>query len=154
VLITSSLVAVRGLINAMHGDFGFEPHNSMLVGADLHMAGYGSDRVPAMQKRMLDALSAIPGVESVGLTNELLLNDQSTSSIFSDKTTDLRPTNAALADVYTYAVSPEYLHAEHVDQIRSYHPWGLLMDEAAFQPQAGEAPRLHRIGPIVATHQQ
>jgi len=70
------------------------------------------------------------------------------------KTTDLRPTNAALADVYTYAVSPEYLHAEHVDQIRSYHPWGLLMDEAAFQPQAGEAPRLHRIGPIVATHQQ
>ena len=60
----------------MHGDFGFEPHNSMLVGADLHMAGYSSDRVPAMQKRMLDALSAIPGVESVGLSNELLLNDQ------------------------------------------------------------------------------
>lgn len=114
VLITSSLVAVRGLINATHGDFGFEPHNSMLIGADLHMAGYTSDRVPAMQKRILDALSAIPGVESVGLTNELLLNDQSTSSIFTDKTTDLRPTNAALADVYTYAISPEYLHAEHV----------------------------------------
>ena len=112
VLITSSLVAVRGLINAMHGDFGFEPHNSMLVGADLHMAGYSSDRVPAMQKRMLDALSGIPGVESVGLSNELLLNDQSTSSIFSDKTTDLRPTNAALASVYTYSISPEYLHAE------------------------------------------
>lgn len=56
VLITSSLVAVRGLINAMHGDFGFEPHNSMLVGADLHMAGYSSDHVPAMQKRMLERL--------------------------------------------------------------------------------------------------
>jgi hypothetical protein len=28
---------------------------------------------------------------------------------------------------------------EGADQIRSYHPWGLLMDEAAFQPQAGEA---------------
>jgi predicted permease len=114
VLITSSLVAVRGLINAMHGDFGFEPHNSMLVGADLHMAGYSNDRVPAMQKRMLDALSGIPGVESVGLTNELLLNDQSTSSIFSDNMTDLRPANVALADVYTYAISPEYLDAEHV----------------------------------------
>jgi hypothetical protein len=25
------------------------------------------------------------------------------------------------------------------DQIRSYHLWGLLMDEAAFQPEAGEA---------------
>ena len=28
---------------------------------------------------------------------------------------------------------------EGADQIRSYHPWGLFMDEAAFQPQAGEA---------------
>ncbi|HEV2962627.1 MAG TPA: hypothetical protein VG649_12430 [Candidatus Angelobacter sp.] len=25
------------------------------------------------------------------------------------------------------------------DQIRSYHPWGLLQDEAAFMPEAGEA---------------
>src|SRR5262249_713707 len=24
------------------------------------------------------------------------------------------------------------------DQIRSYHPWGLLMDEAAFMPEAGD----------------
>src|SRR5262249_43986579 len=28
---------------------------------------------------------------------------------------------------------------EGADQIRSFHPWGLLMDEAAFQPAAGEA---------------
>ena len=28
---------------------------------------------------------------------------------------------------------------EGADQIRSYHPWGRLMDEAAFQPEAGEA---------------
>ena len=28
---------------------------------------------------------------------------------------------------------------EGADQIRSYHPWGLAMDEAAFQPEAGEA---------------
>ena len=28
---------------------------------------------------------------------------------------------------------------EGANQIRSYHPWGLLMDEAAFMPEAGEA---------------
>ena len=112
VLITSSMVAVRGLINAMHGDFGFDPHNSLLVGADLHMAGYRSDRMPAMQKRMVEAIEVIPGVESVGLTDALFLNDQSTSSIYRDQTTDLRPANAALGDVYTYHVSPGYLHAE------------------------------------------
>jgi len=112
VLVTSSLVAVRGLINAMHGDFGFDPHNSMLVSADLHMAGYSGDRVPAMQKRMLDSIGGIPGVDSVGMTDALLLNDQSTSSVYQDQATDLRPGNAALSDVYIYHVSPEYLHAE------------------------------------------
>jgi len=112
VLVTSSLVAVRGLINAMHGDFGFDPHNATLVSADLHMAGYSSDRVPAMQKRMLDSIGGIPGVDSVGLTDALLLNDQSTSSVYQDQTTDLRPGNAVLSDVYMYHVSPEYLHAE------------------------------------------
>jgi len=111
VLVTSSLVALRGLVHAMHSNFGFEPHNSMLVGADLPMAGYSGDRVPTMQKRMLDAIATIPGVESVGLTDALLLNDQNTSNIFTDRTTDLRPSSAA-ASVYMYHVSPEYLHAE------------------------------------------
>jgi predicted permease len=111
VLVTSSLVALRGLFHAMRGNFGFEPHNSTLVGADLRMAGYGSDRVPAMQKRMMDAVAKIPGVESVGLSDALLLNDQNPSNVFTDRTTDLRPSNAA-ASAYMYHISPEYLHAE------------------------------------------
>jgi predicted permease len=111
VLVTSSLVAVRGLAHAMHSNFGFEPRNAMLVGADLHMAGYSGDRVPAIQKRMIEAIAAIAGVESVGLTDALLLNDQNTTNVFSDRTTDMRPSNAA-ASTYTYHVSPEYLHAE------------------------------------------
>ena len=32
VLVTSSLVAVRGLVRSMHANFGFEPQNAMLVG--------------------------------------------------------------------------------------------------------------------------
>lgn len=111
VLVTSSFVALRGLVHAMHSNFGFDARNSMLVGADLRMTGYRGDRVPAMQKRMIEAIASIPGVESVGLTNALLLNDQDTSNVFSDQTTDLRPGNAA-AEAYEYHVSPEYLRAE------------------------------------------
>jgi len=111
VLVTSSLVAVRGLVHAQHGNFGFEPQHAMLVGADLHTVGYSGDRVPPMQKRMIDAVVAIPGVESVGLTDALLLNDQNPSNVFTDRTTDLRPSNAA-ANAYTYHISAEYLHAE------------------------------------------
>jgi predicted permease len=112
VLVTSSLVAVRGLLRAMHSDFGFETRNSMLVSADLHFAGYQADQMPVMQKRMLDAVAAIPGVESVGMTDALLMNDQATSSVYRDATTDLRPPNAAIHDAYMYHISPDYLRAE------------------------------------------
>src|SRR5579864_6169315 len=111
VLVTASLVAVRGLEHALHGNFGFEPQHAMLVGADLNTAGYTGDRVAPMQKRMLDALAAIPGVEFVGLTDALLLNDSIGSNIFPDGSTDLRPSNA-VASAYVYHISPEYLHPE------------------------------------------
>src|SRR5271156_2025103 len=70
VLVTSSLVAVRGLVRTLHGNFGFDPQDSVLVSADLHMAGYTSgDRVPIMQRKILAAVEAIPGVEAAGLAD-------------------------------------------------------------------------------------
>ena len=44
VLVTSSLVAVRGLVRSLHSDFGFEPQNALLVNTDLNMAGYHGDQ--------------------------------------------------------------------------------------------------------------
>ncbi|HEY3619749.1 MAG TPA: ABC transporter permease, partial [Candidatus Sulfotelmatobacter sp.] len=111
VLVTSSMVAVRGLSRSLHAHFGFEPENTLLVNADLHMAGYTGDQVPPMQKRMLDAVAGIPGIEAVGLSDPLLLNDTESADVFSDQTTDLRPPNAA-ANVYVFHVSPDYLRAE------------------------------------------
>jgi predicted permease len=111
VLVTSSLVAVRGLQRALHSNFGFEMQRTILVAADLHMAGYTGDRLPPMQKRLIDSIASIPGVESVGLTDALLLSDANSSDAFTDATTDLRPSNAA-ANPYVFHVSSEYLHAE------------------------------------------
>jgi predicted permease len=54
VLVTSSMVAVRGLMRSMHSDFGFEPRNATLVSTDLSMAGYRGEAVPTMQKRMIE----------------------------------------------------------------------------------------------------
>jgi len=111
VLVTSSMVAVRGLVRSLHAHYGFDPQNAMLVAADLHMAGYTDNGIAPIQKRMLDAVAGIPSVESVGLSDPLLLNDTSASDVFTDRTTDLRPQNAA-ANVYQYHASPDYLHAE------------------------------------------
>jgi hypothetical protein len=111
VLVTSSLVAVCGLLRSMHSNFGFDPRNAMLADTDLTMAGYASDKVPAMQKRMIDSLATIPGVQAVGLTNQAPLRDCcDVSGVFTDKTADLRPANVA-ADAVRYLVSPEYFQA-------------------------------------------
>src|SRR4029077_18868051 len=108
VLVTSSLVAVRGLVRSLHSNFGFEPKNALLVETALSMAGYSADRAPAMQKRMIDALETIPGVKSVGLVDRLpLYYGANSSNVFTDKTTDLRPANAA-AEAMIYSISPEY----------------------------------------------
>jgi predicted permease len=111
VLVTSSLVAVRGLLHSMHSNFGFEPRNAMLADTGLSMAGYSGDRVPAIQRRMIDALKNIPGVNAVGLISQIPLGGGGSSEdVFTDQTTDLKTSNAA-ADVDEYKISPEYFHA-------------------------------------------
>ena len=111
VLVTSSMVAVRGLARSLHANFGFEPKDTLLVNTDLAMAGYPPDKMPAMQKRMMEALRAIPGVTSVGLVDVPPLHmGWNVSYVFSDRATDLRPTNA-VAQAIEYRISPEYLHA-------------------------------------------
>jgi len=67
--------------------------------------------VPAMQKRMIDALEAIPGIRSVGSVDRLpLYYGANSSSVFTDETTDLKPSNAAV-EVALYNVSPDYFDA-------------------------------------------
>jgi predicted permease len=111
VLVTSSMVAVRGLSRSLHGDFGFEPQNALLADADLTMGGYRKEALPAMQKRMVDRVAAIPGVTSVGLVdNPPIGSGANTSTVFSDSTTDLRPSNAA-AEVVIIKTSPDYFRA-------------------------------------------
>jgi predicted permease len=111
VLVTSSLVAVRGLVRSLHSNFGFVPQNAMLVDTDLDMAGYTGDRMPAMQQRMLDSLETIQGVTDVGLIDRPpLAMGWSTTDVFEDSATDLRTSNAA-AESMIYKISPGYLHA-------------------------------------------
>jgi predicted permease len=111
VLVTSSLVAVRGLARSLHSNFGFQPQNALLISSDLRMAGYTDERIPQMQKRMLDAIAGIPGVSSAGLTSFLPLSlGGGDSYVYADNITDFRPTNYT-ADAMHYSISPGYLDA-------------------------------------------
>ncbi len=131
VLVTSSLVAVRGLVRSLHSDYGFVPQNVMLVNTDLQMSGYTGDHRPQMQRRMLDAVSAIPGVTSVGLVDNLPLSlGSSDSYVYSDTTTDYRPTNY-IADAMNYNISPGYMHAA---ETRILAGRDLTYDDASKKP--------------------
>ena len=111
VLVTSSLVAVRGMVRSLHSNFGFVPQNAMQVNTDLEMGGYSSNQIPAMQRRMLDAVAKSPGVTAAGYANRVPLNlGWSASTIFADSTTDYRSSNAA-AEAMEYGVSPGYFQA-------------------------------------------
>ena len=111
VLLTSSLVAVRGLVRSLHSDFGFRPQSTMLVETDLNMGGYSGDRVAPMQRRMLDAVETIPGATAVGLSDRLPLSlGWNSATVFTDDTTDLSTSKAA-AEATVYAISPGYFTA-------------------------------------------
>jgi predicted permease len=112
VLVTSSMVAVRGLMRSLHSNFGFEPRNAMLVDTDLKAAGYTGERIPAMQRRMIDAIQAIPGVDSVGSVQYPPLEIPGTwqELVYTDTTEDLSPSNAA-ADPNMFNISPDYFRA-------------------------------------------
>jgi predicted permease len=111
VLVTSSFVAVRGLVRSLHSNFGFEPTRALIVSTDLNMAGYKDAQVAKMQKHMTDTLAALPGVDSVGVSARIPLDmGASSTHVFSDQTADFRPTNAA-ANPYYYEVSPGYFRA-------------------------------------------
>ena len=113
VLVTSSLVAVRGLARSLHGNFGFEPRNAMLLNVNLAMAGYSGDQASAMKRRMFDAMGTIPGVEHVGWVNDyppLAYGSNFRSNVYKDETTDLRQANTA-ATPFRYNISPGYFEA-------------------------------------------
>jgi predicted permease len=112
VLVTSSAVALRGLGRSMHANLGFQP-NTMLVGTNLIMAGYSGDSFAAMQKRSIERLESIPGVEQVGLINNfppLIYAAASRVNVFKEGASDLRPSNVA-GSPFRYDVSPKYFAA-------------------------------------------
>jgi len=111
VLVTSSLVAIRGMVRSLHTNFGFVPEGALQVNTDLDMGGYSGEQVRTLQRKMLDAVKAVPGVDAAGYADRVPLNlGWSDSTVYSDSTTDFKPSNAA-ADAMEYSVSPGYFEA-------------------------------------------
>jgi predicted permease len=109
VLVTASLVAVRGMVRAMHVPLGFDPEGVTLAAADLQMAGYSGARALPIQKRMFDAATAIPGVTAVALSDSAPFASNSHNwFIYKWGTTEFQPSHMAFSAL-DFMVSPGYL---------------------------------------------
>jgi predicted permease len=67
VLVAGAVLCVRTLVNLARVDTGFDREHLLVVRMDPQGTGYEGDRLRAMQRQMLDALRALPGVRQVTL---------------------------------------------------------------------------------------
>jgi predicted permease len=110
-LVTASLVAVRGMVRALHAPLGIQPQGAMLASLDLSREGVADDVAIAKQKAIIEAARAIPGVTAAGTVNRTPMTGGIRGTpIFRPGTTDFKLKNSVLAP-YVFQMSPGYLEA-------------------------------------------
>ncbi len=110
-LMTASLVALRGMERSLHAPFGFIPQGAMIADADMKMAGYSDDSAYPVQRKMVDEASQLPGVTAAGTIDALPLSGGGSNwSVYREGTTDFRSSNSLMSP-RSYQVSPGYLQA-------------------------------------------
>lgn len=104
-LVTASLVAVRGMARALHVPLGIQPQGAMLVDLDLSQAGQ-VDRTT-----IIEAARGIPGVTAAGTVDRTpFTGGLHGVPVFRPGTTEFTLNKSVLAP-YVFAMSPGYLDA-------------------------------------------
>jgi predicted permease len=110
-LVTASLVAVRGMVRMRHAPLGFQPEGVMLAEMDLSLVEPGGDEPLEKKKAMIEAVRNIPGVAAAGTVNRVPLTGGLRGvPVFQPGTTELTLDNSVLAP-YVFTISPGYLEA-------------------------------------------
>ncbi len=110
-LVTASLVAVRGMMRELRAPLGFQPQGAMLADLDLSHAGYADDVVLEKEKAIIEAAQHIPGVTAAGTVNRTpMTGGMHGIPIFPPGTTEFSLHNSVLAP-YVFTLSPGYLEA-------------------------------------------
>ncbi len=108
-LVTASLVAVRGMEHALHAPLGFQPQGAMLAQIDLGQVE-GSAAVEKKQA-IIDAVRTIPGVTAAGtISRTPFTGGMHVIPIFRPGITEFKLNNSALAS-YVFTISPGYIDA-------------------------------------------
>jgi predicted permease len=108
-LVTASLVAVRGLVRTLHAPLGIQPQGVML--ADMDLSDVEQSGGLALQKKMIEAVRSVPGVTAAGAVKPVPMSSWMRDiPIYRPGTVEFRMDNYVLA-TYAYRMSPGYLEA-------------------------------------------
>src|SRR5213079_1910876 len=150
-LVTASLVAVRGMVRMLHAPLGFQPQGAMLADVDLSEMEQRGDALLEKQKAMLEAVQRIPGVTTAGAVNRVPFTGGLRGvPIFPPGTTEFNLNNSVLAP-YVYTMSPGYLEAAGTRLLSgrdvSWHdtkttPYVAIVNETFARKMWGENPAI------------
>jgi predicted permease len=150
-LVTASLVAVRGMVRMLHAPLGFQPQGAMLATIDLSEIEQRGDALLVKQKAMLEAVQRIPGVTTAGEVNRVPFTGGLRGvPVFSPGTTDFNLNNSVLAP-YVFTISPGYLKAASTRLLSgrdiSWHdtkttPYVAIVNQTFVRKMWGETPAI------------
>ncbi len=150
-LVTASLVAVRGMVRMLHAPLGFHPEGAMLANIDLSEIEQRGDALLVKQKAMLEAVRRIPGVTTAGEVNRVPFTGGLRGvPVFPPETTDFNLNNSVLAP-YVFTMSPGYLKAAGTRLLTgrdvSWHdikttPYVAIVNQTFARKMWGETPAI------------
>ena len=110
-LVTASLVAVRGMVRALDAPLGFQPQGAMLVDLDLSQMRTAGELTVGKQKAMIEVVRSIPGVTAAGTVSRTpFTGGMHGIPVFRPGTVEFKLNNSIVAP-YVFTISPGYLEA-------------------------------------------
>jgi len=148
-LVTASLVAVRGMVRMLHAPLGFKPAGEMV--AEMDLSEVEGDVPLEKTKAMIEAVRSIPGVTAVGTLSKLPFTGGIRGiPVFPPGTTEFTLNNSVLAP-YRFTISPGYLEAAGTRLLRgrdvswrdtAQTPYVAIVNETFARKMWGETPAI------------
>ncbi|MGA3026108.1 MAG: ABC transporter permease [Bryobacteraceae bacterium] len=113
VLVIGSILVVRSLHRALSLNLGFQPEHAAVLSFDLGGEGYDEQRGRGFQRRVLDRVRAMPGIQAAGMSSGLPLyaTSDAADAIYLEGKPEPRPGDVPHG--FLYAITPGYLQAMH-----------------------------------------
>ena len=106
-LLVCSVLVVRSLQQALYAPIGYNPNGAITVSFDLNSHGYDESRGRQFQRRLLERVRALPGIESAALSEALPLTlNFDNETIYIEGKPKPKPAEAPTS--YAYSVTPDY----------------------------------------------